>query len=280
MMTVQNVQDAIERLENIKPQDEFAYEKAFMAYKITKRLPILVWKIEDEIEVFRARTHFENVFYEDKLEISLAPHGAIKSFARCNRAFQSKFYCAENRPTSYMELVNYWSSEKEVGENLYATIGRWRIKRPFSTLIITSPDFDKRVSKFDQQHGPVLDDFLNQYEGEFKEANIVLYRYLFEKFRKSAKEDSLVYIITSAYCNSTLFETPFEVDAIYYPSVPFGGEGVNFAFNNRFINDQNIELLGALRDEFVIYPIEGDKKGFHQIDYREAREVSTGTIKW
>lgn len=279
-MTVQNVQKAIDKLEAIDPNDEFAYEKAFMAYKIIQQLPILIYGIYDNIEVFRARTHFEDVFYKSKYDISLAPHEAIKSFARCNRPYQSKFYCAENRPTSYLELVDYWSKEKEVGENLYVTIGRWIVKRPFTSLIITSPDSERRTSKFDVQHGPVLDNFINQYEGEFKEAYIMFYRFLFERFRKPAKEDPLTYLITSAYCNIALFELPINVDAIYYPSVPFDGQGVNFAFNNRFINDNNIELVGALREEFKVYPVENDKKGFRQINGFEAKKVETSIITW
>lgn len=279
-MTIQNVQKAIDKLEAIDPNDEFAYEKAFMAYKIIQQLPILIYDIHDNIEVFRARTHFEDVFYTSMNDISLAPHEAIKSFARCNRPYQSKFYCAENRPTSYLELVDYWSKEKEIDENLYVTIGRWIVKRPFTTLIITSPDAENRASKFDLQHGPVLDDFINQYDGEFKEANILFYRFLFERFRKSGKEDPLTYLITSAYCNIALFELPMNVDAIYYPSVPFDGQGVNFAFNNRFINDNNIELISALRDEFKVYRVENDKKDFRQINEFESRKVENGIITW
>ncbi|WP_207428961.1 hypothetical protein [Pedobacter sp. SYSU D00535] len=281
-MTPDNVQKAIDKLEAIDPKDEFAYEKAFMAYKIIKQLPVLIYNFNSDIEVFRARTHLEDIFYSTKSEIALAPHSAIRNFARCNRPFQSKFYCGENRPTSYIELVNYWTEERNEGEKLYVTIGRWKIKRNFSALIITSPDPEKRISKYDREHGPVLDDFLNKYDGDFREANVMLYRYLFERFRKLAYEDPLTYLITSAYCNSALFEIPFEVDAVYYPSVPFNGQGVNFAFNNRFITEDNITLLGAMRDEFLAYTIEGNKKGFRQIGEIVANSIDSknGTIKW
>jgi len=123
-MTVENVQNAIHRLENIDPHDEYAYEIAFMAYKIIKYLPILCYTITDEIEVFRARTHFDDIYYKTKHEISLAPNESIQQFARCNRPFQSKFYCGENRPTAFMELVTNWSEKKNVGESLFVTIGR------------------------------------------------------------------------------------------------------------------------------------------------------------
>lgn len=269
-------------LEEINPNDEYAYEKAFLAFKTVMALPTLIYKMSGNIEVFRARTHFDNELYGLKSDISLAPHSAIKYFARCNRPYQSKFYCSENRPTSYMELVNYWSGEREVGQNLYVTIGRWRIKTDFSTLIVTSPDPQKRISNFDQYHGTSLDEILNKEEGESKEATIVFYQYLFDRFRKSAKNDPLTYIITCAYCNIALAGVPYSVDAIYYPSVPFEGNGINFAFNNNFINENNIELLSALRDEFVVYLNDALIKSFHQTNFINANSVNdvAGTITW
>jgi hypothetical protein len=281
-MTIENVQNAIASLEGIDPADEFAYEKAFLAYMTIKKLPTLVFDIKEDIEVFRARTTFEDHLFEELDKISLPPHEAIKSFARCNRPYQSKFYCSEKRATSYIELADYWAENKEVGETLYATIGRWKVKRPFSALIITSPHPEQRLSAFDKYHGEGLDNFLNQYEGEFKEATILIYSYLFEKFRKSAKKDPHTYLVTSSYCNVAISRLPFIVDAIYYPSVPFGGQGVNFAFNSKFILKDNIELLGALRDELTVYINPEGKKSFHQTGNQEAQSVDNiqGTINW
>ena len=44
-----------------------------------------------------------------------------KMVCKCNRPFQSKFYCSENRPTSFMELVEYWAETKTL-RKVYATI--------------------------------------------------------------------------------------------------------------------------------------------------------------
>jgi hypothetical protein len=275
-MSLENVNSAIAALEKIDPPDEYAYEKAFLAFKTIMALPTLIYEMSGDIEVFRSRTHFDNELYELKTDISLAPHSAIKYFARCNRPYQSKFYCSENRPTSYMELVSYWSTEREVGQNLYTTIGRWRIKRNFLTLIVTSPDPAKRISRFDQYHGAALDDILAKESGESKEAMVIFYQYLFDRFRKSAKNDQLTYLITCAYCNIALARTPYSVDAIYYPSVPFKGNGVNFAFNNRFITSENIELLSVHRDEFVVYLNDLNIKSFRQTNERDALSVVQG----
>lgn len=281
-MTVENVKNAIGLLEAINPLDEYAYERAFLAYMTIKQLPVFAFKIEKEIEVFRARTSFDPNLFEQITDIALPPHEVIKSFARCNRPYQSKFYCAENRPTSYIELAEYWADNREVGEKLFATVGRWVIKCPFSVVIITSPYPEQRQSAFDKYHGEGLDRILNEYDGELKEANILIYNYLFEKFRKSAKKDPHTYIVTSAYCNIAFSRSDDSIDAIYYPSVPFGGQGVNFAFNNKFIKNENIELLGALRDELTVYINGEGKKSFHQTGNLEAKIVdyATNSIGW
>lgn len=280
-MTPQNVQEAIDTLESVDPNDEYAYEKAFLGFKIIKKLPIFIITINHSIEVFRARTSFDPVFFEKIGDVALPPRELIKDFARCNRPFQPKFYCAENRPTSYMELVDYWIKNREVNEVLYVTTGKWIVHKPFTALIVTSPYPDQRTSEFDIHHGHGFDQILNRYDGKEKEAYIMLYDYLFTKFRKSAKNDPHTYLVTSTYCNSALSSSQ-NIDAIYYPSVPFKGAGVNFAFSASFIQQENIELLDALRDEFTVYANEIGKKSFKQIGSISASNISqtTGLISW
>ncbi|MCC8407669.1 RES domain-containing protein [Mucilaginibacter sp. UR6-1] len=281
-MTVAAVQQAIDLLEAIDPSNELAYEQAFLAYLRIPKLPVVIYNIVEPIEVFRARTHINDVFFSQVNEISLAPHSAINRFARCSRPFQSRFYGATNRPTAYMELASYWASEKEVGQHLFVTVGRWVVKQPFSALIVSSPDVNLRMSEYDKEHGAAIDDLIDGLEGEEKEATILVYHYLFDKFRKPAKDDPLTYIITTSYCNVALLTTPGEIDAIFYPSVPFGGKGVNFAFNNRFIHPENIELLGALRDEFQVYLNDEKIKSFMQVGSYETKGIdqANNVIHW
>lgn len=280
-MTVYAVQNAINLLEAIDPRDELAYERAFLAYMTVPKLPVVIYNIFQEIEVFRARTHFDDICFTDINEISLAPHSAITKFARCNRPFQSRFYGASNRPTAYMELAHYWAVEKGVGEHLFVTIGRWLVKTPFSALVVSTPDKEKRLSDYDKEHGAAIDELINNLEGEEKEATIIMYRFLFDKFRKPAKDEPLTYIITTAYCNVAISTTPGNVDAIFYPSVPFGGKGVNFAFNNSYITSANIEMIGALKDEFKVYLNKENMKSFTQVGQREANEIiAQSQIVW
>ena len=188
-------------------------------------------------------------------DISLPPTKVVASFARCNRPFQNKFYGSENRPTSFFELVEYWAETKNIGDKILVTIGLWCTKAPLITLIITSPNPEMRNSEFDKFHGKALDKFISEQQGETKDAVTLFYQFLFEKFRKPAKHDPLTYIITSAYCNVAFLygkRQDIKANAVMYPSVPFGGQGVNFAVNPDYIKPDNIELREVMCNELTI----------------------------
>ena len=222
IMTVDNVILAIEKLEAIDPREEYAYEKAILAYLTIQKLPILLHELPAGIPIFRTRTYEKNDFFKTIADISITPKPFIKDFARCNRPFQSKFYCSENRPTSYMELVENWAETKNVGEKVYLTVGRWVFKKSLTAIIVTTPDQENRISEFDKYHGSAMEIFIGNCEPDIREASTILYRYLFEKFRKPAKHDPKTYIITTAYCNLALSDSDNKANGIYYPSVQIG----------------------------------------------------------
>lgn len=270
MVEPQRVLTAIDKLNNIDSNDEYAYEKAFLAFLSIRSLPALVFKFQPGLELFRTRTHDDDILYKLIKDISMpAPH-FVKNFARCNRSFQSKFYCSENRVTSYMELLNYWGELKSVDENLYATIGHWLFTAPVNTLIIVSPNNTDRLSKFHQDHGIAYDQLIQGHNEETIEGCRIFYDYMYNKFSKSAVDDPQLYIITSAYCNSVMAPNDAEIDAICYPSVPFGQQGINFAFDAKFIHPGNIQLLGALRNKFKVSLNIAGKKSFTQTEEIEA----------
>lgn len=281
-MTIENVNSAIEKLEAINPSEEYAYEKAILAFLKIKKLPVLLYEIPAETIIFRTRTHETNNFFNTVSEISITPNQYIKGFARCNRPFQSKFYCSENRPTSFMELVEYWAETKKVGEKVYATIGRWKLKKSLTTIIVSTPDKDNRISEFDKEHGVAMETFIGNCEQEIIEATMVLYRYLFDKFRKPAKHDPKTYIITTAYCNLALSHSQGQANGIYYPSVPFAGQGVNFAINSDFATFDNLELTHIIRNEMSITENENGKHSFTETAIVEATKIDTtnNLVEW
>jgi len=272
-MDAKRVLKAIETLEQIDPMHEYAYERAYLAFLSVQSLPAVVYPFQNELVLFRTRPHDDDILLEDISEIINPQPKLVRNFARCNRPFQSKFYCSENRPTSFMELVNYWVSYKKPGDHLYATIGRWQISGNVPTLIVTSPDKEQRTSAFDQYHGSHYDEIVQQFDEPTQEASHIFYRYLYEKFRKSAKDDPLVYIITSAYCNTILALNEPGIAAVCYPSVPFGQQGINFAFNAEFFNPAQFKLTHVLRNRFEVYRAPDGLLGFRENESIDAKSV-------
>jgi hypothetical protein len=281
-MEPERVLNAIQTLEQIDPTHEFAYEQAFLALLSIKSLPAVVYTFNQELILFRTRPHDDDVLFEDISEIINPQPRLVKSFARCNRPYQSKFYCSENRPTSFMELVNYWVSYKKPGDELFVTIGRWQISGKVPTLIVTTPDKELRTSKFDLYHGAHYDEIVQQFDEPTQEASHIFYRYLFEKFRKSAKDDPLTYIITAAYCNTILSRNDLGIEAICYPSVPFIQQGINFAFNAEFFKPDQFKLLSVLRNRFEVLAGSNGLLDFRETESIDAKAVdeSSGKIIW
>lgn len=264
MVSPERVVAAIDRLNLVDPADEYAYEKAFLAFLSIRSLPALVFTFERGLELFRTRTHDDDILFSEFSDILNPAPSLVKHFARCNRPYQSKFYCSENRPTSYIELVSYWSAAKELGESLYTTIGHWLFTTPVRVLIVISPDEEGRVSDFHRMHGIGYDQVIRGYDPGTIEACRIFYNYMYSKFSQPASDDPQLYIITSAYCNSVMAPNDAEIDAVCYPSVPYEQQGINFAFDSKFINQDNLQLLGALRNQFEVSVTFDGNKLFRQ----------------
>lgn len=283
-MWLESIKKAIEKLEAINPKNDYAYERAILALVGIKDLPILTIDIKPgEISsLYRTRTHETPNLFQKVSDVSIPPNSSVKYFARCNRPHQSVFYCAEDRQTSYAELVEYWVEEKTKEPKLFVSVGKWKLKKTMKAVIVTTPDASNRISKFDKQHGPALDEFIYRQTDERKEALIMFYRYLWDKFRKPAKSDPKTYLITTAYSNIVLMQTSLGLNAIYYPSVPLNGQGINFAINSEFVNYENLEPLAFFRTEFTIEEIENKKYNFKDAGmiYTDKINVSQNRIIW
>ena len=215
-MTVQEVRSIFDKIEKIDSLDENAYEKILLQLMKIKRFPVLLYDIPAGSVIFRSRTNGEDDFFQTIDEISLTPNKFIQSFGRCTRPFQSKFYASENRPTSFMELVEYWSEGKKPGDFIYVTIGRWLLNKDLTTIVITTPDQENRVNEYDKRNGEILDQFIENSEPEIREASKEVYRFFFEKFRKPSKDDLKNYLITSAITNLSLSLTDGKAFGITY----------------------------------------------------------------
>ncbi|WP_349526517.1 hypothetical protein [Reichenbachiella sp. MALMAid0571] len=281
-MNIEDIKDIIKELELLNPIDEYAYEKAVLAFLKVKQLPVLLYRIPEGTSIFRARTQKNEGLLYKVSDISLPPNECVKEFARCNRPFQSKFYCAENIPTAYMELVEYWAETREVGEVITITLSRWVLTKSLTVVLVTTPDENNRISEFDKHHGSALDEFIERCNPEIREGTIEIYRYLFKMFRKRAKKDPKTYIITTAYSNVTLMHSKGNANGIYYPSIPFGEQGVNFALNSKFISSENMKLTSVIQNKMTVESIENGMKKFKEsgIIHATGFDESKNQIKW
>ena len=280
-MTVPNVQEAIAKLEDLNPLDTYAYEKAIHIFRSIRQLPFLILELTEPFHVFRTRTHEVDNFFNQISEIGIPPSHLVKSFARCNRPFQPIFYCSDFRPTSYAELVEYWAEGKKIGDVIYVTISKMLLSKPLKTLIITSPNPADRTSPYDKSHGHAMEHFINQYEGDYRAAMILFYEFLFSKFRKPAKHDPKTYLITSAYCGLAFTKAEGNLDAIFYPSVPFGGQGVNFAITGNFDFSHNFDTVLVARNKLMITDFVPEPV-FTEVELIQAKSIDLAnkTIQW
>lgn len=273
-MFLESVHKTIDMLEAINPNDEFAYEKAIIAYSKLREFPVFIIEDAPGFPVFRTRTHIEDGTFNSIDEISLPPKGAIKNFARCNKPGQQIFYCSENRPVSYLELLDYWVSTKNAYDKLHVTIGRWVTKKNLSSIIITTPNKTDRKSDYDKHYGVIFDEILSKQDSKILDANILFYSYLTSKFRLAAKDDLKTYIITSTYSNLAFIHARGKAESICYPSVPSLEIGVNWAISPTFFNSENIELTHVMKSEFEVLPIESNKYNFQETATIEAQSIS------
>lgn len=273
-MNLIDTKETIELLESINSSDDYAYERAVSAYLKLGGLPMFTIDLSSGFSYFHTRTHISEDFFFKISDISIPPQQFVADYARCNRPFQSVFYCSETRPTSYMELLENWADSKNIGEKLKITLGLWELKKPIKAIIVTSPDQENRISSFDKEYGDAFDSCLKKYSGEELESQKLFYRFLFEKFRKPAKKDLKTYIITSSYCNVALMLASGKVDAIYYPSVPFQGNGNNLCINKDFFKTENLLLKTTIRYEFSITENEEKKHHFWEVGKIESKEIN------
>lgn len=278
----------LEYIKTIDFEDEQAYEKTLKNFINLNWIPVFTKKIPQLEEtgkrtvVFRTRTHTDKDWFENISDITFPPNDIVKKFARVNRPFQSVFYGSENRPTSYMELVEYWASEKDFGEEVAVSIGMWEFQRNLNVLVIPRPYIDDRKTDAEKAYGEEYDAFIR--DGKFNEYGIaishLIFDYMSKEYMRPAKNDKKTYIITSAFSNLLL--TRPEIDGLLYPSVPFGGEGYNLALKKSIVRNGNIKLVEVTKDTFIIKENERGKHHFLQTSSLSTKRINqkTGDIKW
>ena len=95
-------------------------------------------------------------------------------------------------------------------------------------VVISSPKKEERVSDYDIAHGDFLDIELSHLGENTKRSVQEIYKFLFEIFRRPSNGNKLNYILTAAFSNISLMHPDAGTHGIYYPSVPYGYQGINY----------------------------------------------------
>lgn len=258
----------------INENDEYAYENAFLCFRNIQHLPVFTYKVPKGSMIFRTRTNDTQNHFTKISEISYPRNEFVKKFARLNRPFQSLFYGSENRPTSYIELVEYWADEKKIGDTLQVTIGMWEFQRDVNLLIVPKPQKGDRKTDAESYYGEMFDNFLESGNlTEFGKINSeIVFEYMSKEFGKPSKKDKKTYIITSSYSNIMFQNT--NIDGILYPSVPFGGDGYNIGLRRELVDNEIIKLIEVTEDIFVIEATPEGKHHFFNTNTQSTRNIN------
>lgn len=259
-MFLDKVNNLISEIERLDKSKGYYYEQLLFKYSNLEHLPIMIYKLKANDIFYRSRVHGDRDpdFFQNISEISYPPEKYVYSYARVNKPCQSLFYCSDCRPTSYIELADYLTENKNDGDIINITIGCWQLVEDIEVILIYNPSVE-RNNAYSIRHGTGYDGFIEYVRKNnppLVDGTRAFYEYLGAKFASSAKENSEIYKLTAAYANLCFSkELDYQridtnIRGIIYPSVPREGEGFNIAFYPEIINDNRLRLLDVKRDTF------------------------------
>lgn len=288
MISISDLERELDYIESIDKDDEQAYEKILNAFINIRFIPSFTFKViriqhDGKPRVtFRTRTHMDVNFFESINDLSYPPNEIVKSYLRCNRPNQSVFYSSENRPTSYLELVEYWAKEKNIGEKIEVSIGMWQFQRDLVLYLIPIPNASDRETDGEKFYGEIYDQIIADavYDNHTKQIISRIFEFMYKQFKKPAKHDKKTYMITSAFSN-LIMSKPY-IDGILYPSVPYQGQGYNTAIKKSVVESGALKLVEVTKDSFNIEETEEGMHSFIHYDSFSTSQIDshTGEIRW
>lgn len=275
MSYIEKVENAIRIIERLDKSKGHYYEKLLFELSKIEKLPIIIYRLSANDLFFRTRINDQDN-YERIVDLSYPNQQYITTYARANKPLQQLFYCSENRPTSYVELLN--DRKCNVGDEITLTIGCWQLPEPVDVVLVFNPS-NSRSNSYYQKHGAGYDDFINKTADVYRDGTNRLFEFIGSCFEKSAKDDKQTYMLTCAYSN--LVFTHDLVEGIIYPSVPFGGEGFNIAFFPKVFDDNRLRLLDVMKNVMRVELTEDGHFNFvERSSVKGIIDYSAGTIKW
>lgn len=275
MQYIDQVESIIRLIESLKKSNGYYYEELLLALSKIEKIPIIIYRFEENELFFRTRVNKVGDFLKIK-DLSYPEPQFIKSYARVNKPLQQLFYCSENRPTSYIELLN--NEKCNVGDEISLTIACWQLVEPLDVVLVFNPS-NPRTSSYYKKHGIGYDDFISKIGETLKDGTNRLFQFIGSNFEESAIENEDIYMLTCAYSN--LVFTKENVEGIIYPSVPFGGEGFNVAFFPKVVDENRLRIIDVMKNVMKVELTEDKHYKFvQQSSIKGIIDYASGTINW
>ena len=275
MSYTNKVEEVIRLISSLNKADGYYYENLLVDLSRIEILPIIIYRLEANELFFRTRINESGDYLRIK-DLSYPDPEFVKSYARANKPLQQLFYCSENRPTSFIELLN--NRECEVGDEITLTIACWQLVEPLDVVLVFNPA-NSRSNKYNQKHGVGYDDFISKIDEAYRDGTNKLFQFIGTGFEEPAIDNKDIYMLTCAYSN--LVFTKEKVEGIIYPSVPFGGDGFNVALFPKVCDENRLRMLDTMKNVMKVELTEdGHKKFVQQSTNKGTIDYSTSTISW
>lgn len=158
MSYIDEVNTAIIKIERLDKTKGYYYEQVLFELSKIEKLPIIIYRLEANELFFRTRIN-NGYDFETFADLSYPDEKYISAYARANKPLQQMFYCSENRPTSYIELLN--NKDGSVGDEITLTIGCWQAVEPIDVVLVFDPS-KNRDNEYSLKHGSGYDSFIEQ----------------------------------------------------------------------------------------------------------------------
>lgn len=258
--------------------------------------------VRDQSIIYRARENetyipekatlklpFKNI--EEISHIPFKKRNRIKSFGRCNKPKEARFYASSSFMTAAIEAITTGFVENPKSRGV--TVGCWKIIEPLNLAQInySIPSLKYFLQHDEEFYGKMIDyttglndHHLNQikeqnmYDPKFAEELMSILSDEFAKFDIKTDSD---YMISNYYCDH-IFERTFldgrksQIDGILYPSASLSYQEFNLCLHPRAM--KKLKFLNAM----MVWVVHHEKT--KEIEYipleQNAFPASDETIEW
>lgn len=233
--------EIISRINKIDLNSSFAYENLFSIFSHNEYQPYYLYNLKKESKhkFFRSRKNKCFTSYFDFKDLSYPPSNKVFGFSRANKPLQNLFYISDKWETNLLELKLFWAKDLLDGDIFWVTAGQWELIEDIKVAII--PDFSSKSMK----------SITDSISGELTQLELDFYKFINSKFREQAYKSNNVYKLTSAFCNSILYESDRnneKIDGILFTSVQ-DGSGINLALNPQTIDSKKFKLNSVVKHQ-------------------------------